>query len=295
VQPLIEHPLELAGFETRGLELEGDGAPILFLHGFGDSADTWRWVLDLLARENRRALALDMPGFGTCSPLDDDEPILDQLDAFGRAALGYLAPGGGAIVCGNSLGGCAALRLAEAPELGLAGIVPIAPAGLDMARWIGLIERELGLRLMLTAPVPDIAVRTVVAEVYKRLAFRHPNRVAAGAISTFAGHLGSRATVSRVLASGRRLVPELREPFELDRISCPVLLVWGEKDVMVFQTGAEDVLEAAPEARLELIEDCGHCPQLECPERIVELLLDFPPAPARRPERRRQRRAGSTA
>jgi pimeloyl-ACP methyl ester carboxylesterase len=74
-----------------------------------------------------------------------------------------------------------------------------------------------------------------------------------------------------------------------------VLLVWGEKDVMVFQTGAEDVLEAAPEARLELIEDCGHCPQLECPERIVELLLDFPPAPARRPERRRQRRAGSTA
>jgi len=294
VQPLIEHPLELAGFETRGLELEGDGAPILFLHGFGDSADTWRWVLDLLARENRRALALDMPGFGTCSPLDDDEPILDQLDAFGRAALEYLAPAGGAIVCGNSLGGCAALRLAEAPELGLAGVVPIAPAGLDMARWIGLIERELGLRIALTAPVPDRAVRAVVAQVYKRLAFRHPGRVDPGAISTFAGHLSSRATASRVLASGRRLVPELRDPFRLDRISCPVLLVWGDKDVMVFQTGAEAVLEAAPEARLELIEDCGHCPQLERPERIVELLLEFPSPPPPRGKRAR-RTARSTA
>ena len=68
-----------------------------------------------------------------------------------------------------------------------------------------------------------------------------------------------------------------------------MLLVWGENDLLVFQTGAEDVLEAAPEARLELIEDCGHCPQLECPDRIVELLLGFPPEPAKR------RRARSTA
>lgn len=275
MQPLIEHPLELAGFETRALELEGDGPPILFLHGFADSADTWRWVLNLLAREDRRALALDMPGFGTCSPLRDEEPILDQLDAFGRAALEYLAPDGGAIVCGNSLGGCVALRLSEDADLRLEGVMPIAPAGLDMARWIGIIERELGARLVLSAPVPDLAVRTVVAEVYKRLAFQHPEHVDPRAIRTFAGHLQSRTTASRVLASARRLLPELREPFRLELISCPVLLVWGEKDRMVFQTGAEDVLDAASEARLELVEDCGHCPQLECPERISELVLEF--------------------
>ena len=153
-QPLVEHPLELAGFDTRALELEGEGPPLLLLHGFADSADTWRWALDRLARENRRALALDQPGFGTCAPLREDEPILDQLGAFSRAALEYLAPDGGAVVCGNSLGGCVALRLSEDPELGLAGVVPIAPAGLDMARWVGLIERELGLRIVLSAPVP---------------------------------------------------------------------------------------------------------------------------------------------
>ncbi|MEX2253613.1 MAG: alpha/beta hydrolase [Thermoleophilaceae bacterium] len=290
MQPLIEHPLELAGFETRALELEGDGPPVLLLHGFADSADTWRWVLDLLARENRGALALDMPGFGTCSPLREEEPILDQLDAFGRAALEYLARdrgasswrphSGGAVVCGNSLGGCVALRLSEDPDLGLAGIMPIAPAGLDMARWLRIIEQELGVRLVLAAPVPEVVVRTVIAEVYKRLAFRHPNRVDRRAIRTFASHLQSRATASRVLQSGRRVVPELRDPFRLERISCPVLLVWGEDDVMVFQTGAERVLEATPDARLELIEDCGHCPQLECPDPIAELLLEFSPVPA---------------
>jgi len=89
-------------------------------------------------------------------------------------------------------------------------------------------------------------------------------------------------------------VPELRDPFRLDRISCPVLLVWGENDVMVFQTGADEVIAAVAEARLELIEDCGHCPQLERPERIVELLLEFPPPPPPR-GKRAPRTARSTA
>ena len=63
---------------------------------------------------------------------------------------------------------------------------------------------------------------------------------------------------------------------------------------MVFQTGAQDVLEAAPEAWLELIEDCGHCPQLERPDRIAELLLEFPSPPPPRSKRAR-RTARSTA
>jgi pimeloyl-ACP methyl ester carboxylesterase len=52
--------------------------------------------------------------------------------------------------------------------------------------------------------------------------------------------------------------------------------VWGEDDLMVFRTGADRVLEAVKESGLEVLEDCGHCPQLECPDQVMELLLDFP-------------------
>src|SRR3954468_16633266 len=75
VQPLFEHRLELAGFETRALELEGEGPPLLLLHGWADSADTWRLLLDRLGRDDRRAVALDMPGFGTAPPPSPDEPL----------------------------------------------------------------------------------------------------------------------------------------------------------------------------------------------------------------------------
>jgi pimeloyl-ACP methyl ester carboxylesterase len=283
VQPLFEHRLRLAGFETRALELEGEGPPLVLLHGWADSADTWRLVLDRIGRDDRRALALDLPGFGTCSPPSEDRPLLEQFDEFCDAAVRYLAPEGGAVIVGNSLGGCLALRASGREELGLAAVVPVAPAGLDMARWFVLVERDPVVRWLLASPVPlpGPVVRAAVAETYKRLAFRRPGAVDPRVISTFASHLSRKDTAARVLSLGRRLLPELRDCFELDRISCPVLLVWGRNDLLVFQTGAERVLEAAPEARLEVIDDCGHCPQLECPERLHDLLLDFTAQEAR--------------
>jgi pimeloyl-ACP methyl ester carboxylesterase len=278
MQPLFEHRLTLAGYETRALELEGDGPPLVLLHGYSDSADTWRLVLHHLGRLGRSALAVDLPGFGTADPLRPGEPVLAQLDAFARAAVEEAAPGGGAVVVGNSLGGCTALRLAEQEDLGLAGVVPVAPAGLDMARWFVLLERDPIVRWLLAAPVPlpGGVVKRAVSEIYRRVAFHKPGGVDPKVFATFASHVATRELAARALDTGHRLLPELREPFDLDRISCPVLLVWGRHDAMVFQTGAERVLETLPDSALEVVEDCGHCPQIEAPERLVDLLVDFP-------------------
>jgi len=81
--------------------------------------------------------------------------------------------------------------------------------------------------------------------------------------------------VGRLLASGRRLRTELREPFHLDRVSCPVLVVWGERDRMVSPTGADRLLEGLADVDVEVIEGCGHCPQIEEPEQVVTLLEEF--------------------
>ncbi len=282
IQPLFEHRLTLAGYETRVLELEGDGVPILMFHGYADSADTWRHSLARLARRGRRAIAVDLPGFGTADRLDD-ELILPQLDEFAIAAVRYLSgrPRQPVLVVGNSLGGCLCMRLAERHGDELAGVVAVAPAGLEMSPLLYLVQRDPLLRslLALPTPVPSAVLRSAIARLYVRLAFASPATIDPGVVSTFTWHHRHRASVARYLDTAHRLIPELRDPFKLERIANPLLLVWGDRDRLVFHRGAEQVLTAVPGARLELLRGIGHCPQVEAPDRFVEVLLEFSPTP----------------
>jgi pimeloyl-ACP methyl ester carboxylesterase len=287
MEPLFEHRMEFAGFETRVLELEGRGEPIVLLHGWSDSADTWRCLLARLGREERRAVAVDLPGFGAADPLAAG-PMLPQLDAFGAAVLAYAGAGAkrggrrravGGIVVGNSLGGCVALRLAEREPERVARVVALAPAGLDMARWLALIEHDQLLRVLVHAPVPFPAriVQGAVARVYRSLAFADPGAVEPGVARAFAKHHPDRAALVRMLASGRRMLPELHDPFDFERIRCRVQLVWGDGDRLAFHRGAQRLLAAVPGSTLELLERCGHSPHIEQPERVLELLLEHRP------------------
>src|SRR4051794_28091888 len=87
MQPLVEHRESFGGYATRVLELEGEGPPLVLLHGYADSADTWRAVLAELGRRDRRALAVDLPGFARADRLRRDEPVLPQLDRFTAAVV----------------------------------------------------------------------------------------------------------------------------------------------------------------------------------------------------------------
>jgi pimeloyl-ACP methyl ester carboxylesterase len=279
MEPLFEHQLDVAGQRTRALELEGDGPGILLLHGWGDSADTWRPLLAELGRHERRALAVDLPGFGRASKLATG-PILPQLDGFATALVQDWTLDEPLVVAGNSLGGAVALRLAEqGDDLPLAGVVPVAPAGLEMPGWFDLVERDPIVRrlLQIPIPVPAALVRSLVGGAYKQLAFSRPGVAQRQVVDAFAAHHSSRAGVAALLANGRRLIPELAEaPFDLTAIGCPVLLVWGTRDRMVPHSGARVVLDALPGTKVELIEGCGHCPQIEATDRLLELLIGFP-------------------
>jgi pimeloyl-ACP methyl ester carboxylesterase len=280
MQELLEHRLHVGGHRTRALELAGDGPGILLLHGWGDSADTWRALLGELAWHGRRALAVDLPGFGHASRLAHG-PILPQLDAFAAALVEDWGAGEPVVLAGNSLGGAVALRAGERADLPLTGVVPVAPAGLELPGWFDLVERDPIVRrlLQIPIPVPAMLVRTLVGSAYRQLAFASPDVAQREVVQAFSAHHGSRARVAALLDNGRRLIPELAEaPFDLAAVECPVLLVWGTRDHMVPHSGARVVLDALPGTRVELIEGCGHSPHIEATDRLLELLLAFPAA-----------------
>jgi pimeloyl-ACP methyl ester carboxylesterase len=272
-----ESRLELAGFSTRMLELPGAGrSPLLLLHGFSDSADTWRTVMARLGDRGLGATALDLPGFGEAGRLARDQPILPQLDRFAHAAINHLASESGAdvVVAGNSLGGCVALRAAQRENNPIAAIVPIAPAGLDLAGWISIVEGAWAVQTVLRSPLPlpEVAVRELLGRAYRQLASAHPGQVDPEVVANFTRHVRSKRDVVRLLGIARRLRPEIADPFQLGWIRCPVSVIWGEKDRMVSPAGAQRILDEVPHATLELLPDCGHCPQVECSDLVADTL-----------------------
>jgi pimeloyl-ACP methyl ester carboxylesterase len=278
--------VELGGVRTRALEVAGAGPALVLLHGYSDSADTWRPVLRRLAARGRRAVALDLPGFGRAARRLPG-PMLPQVDRFVAAAVReYAAGAAGAqppVVVGNSLGAVAALRAAQSRRLPLAGVVPICPAGLGHQPWVDLAAREPVVHRILTSrlPVPMSAVRRAVYLAFLALAVVDRSRVDTSVVAAYAAQYRHRDDLAGFVRDARSLLVELRDAYELERIERPVLVVWGAGDRLVPPAGARRVLEAVPSSRLVTLEGCGHCPQLEAPDRIADLVADFADGVAR--------------
>jgi pimeloyl-ACP methyl ester carboxylesterase len=121
-------------------------------------------------------------------------------------------------------------------------------------------------------------VRAAVGEAYRQLAFARPRAAPAAVVSSFTSHHRRRADAARFLKVGRRLLPELHGCFELERIEAPVLLVWGDRDRMVTHRGSRHLVEALghrDDFAYELYQGCGHCPQVEMPERLTASVVAF--------------------
>ena len=64
-------------------------------------------------------------------------------------------------------------------------------------------------------------------------------------------------------------------PHLLKCVKVPALIAWGDKDKVVPTTTANRYLAALPNAKLEVFKDCGHCVDLEQPERLAEVVVPF--------------------
>jgi len=77
------------------------------------------------------------------------------------------------------------------------------------------------------------------------------------------------------LAQQRAIMARIDSRPRLGEIAVPTLLVWGEKDGITSRAHHDELLEAIPGARLEVIAGAGHLPTVEAPEAVVPLLDAF--------------------
>lgn len=273
---LEEQRIEVAGAPTRYLAA-GEGPPLLLLHGVGENALAWRWVIPALARTHR-VYAPDLPGSGeSAKPFADYSPAF--FARFAAAFLDTLSIDGAA-VAGNSLGGLVALRLAlDEPERVTAlGLVSSAGLGRKASyalrslalpgygrlavlwgkRRPGAAQRALGRAALIFAR-PWRAPRSWLREQYR--------------LARVPGFLESQlATVrAQVGLKGQREVLLDR----LGQVRAPTVIIWGQHDRVLPVSQGREAARLLPRGSLELIPDCGHSPQVERPERFVKSLGAF--------------------
>jgi pimeloyl-ACP methyl ester carboxylesterase len=277
---VTERFVEIAGVPTRTLEVEGEGPAILLLHGFTDSADSWRPVLAELHASSRRAVAVDMPGSGHAPAVV--HPVLQSLDAFAAAFVRRYAGAVGAVLAGNSLGGLVTLRAAARGDLPLLGVAGLGPAGLayhrrleGLSRW--LMRLDPILRIFDRIPVPTWLLRRGLRALYSRRLAR--GRGAAELAEYYASHVAGQRDLGRIrrdLIALSSTEERFLDPDTLRGIDVPVLLIWGDADHLANIDGAPLLLETVADSRLVVLEDCGHCPQVESPVVTAQLLADLP-------------------
>jgi pimeloyl-ACP methyl ester carboxylesterase len=287
--PPTEHLVEFAGIRSRLLDVAGRGPTILLLHGLTDSADSWRPVLAELAARDRHAVAVDLPGHGRAEPLG--RPAFAAIDRFTDALIDRYATEGPVVLVGNSLGGLAALRAATRPERPLLAVAGLGPAGLAYhrrtERIVGWARRlDPAFRVADRIPLPPPLIRWLMAGLYQyRLAEGAADR---STLRRYASHYRDRRDLARRRADLVEIsgAPEALE-VELERIRVPVLLVWGRRDRLVDIHGAATLVATVPDSRLVIV-DAGHCPQIQIPAQIADLLDDLPNLAPREPAERQE-------
>jgi pimeloyl-ACP methyl ester carboxylesterase len=124
--------------------------------------------------------------------------------------------------------------------------------------------------------VPGFLVRSIAEYIVPRLLYADHEVAAAEHVRRFTSLFPDYQTATNRLDQARQLIAELAEAYDgLDRIEVPLLVVACGKDPLVSAAAGRRLHSLVPHSRLLVREDWGHCPQLDDPSAIAELLSYF--------------------
>jgi pimeloyl-ACP methyl ester carboxylesterase len=242
---------------------EGQGLPLVLLHGTSSSLHTWDdWVLRL--KERRRIVRLDLPGYGLTGPAPDADYTPARLARVVVKLLDKLSIER-ADVAGNSLGGRVALTMALDQRARVERLILVAASGLSGQRppsVFRLAQSSLG-GAVLRWVTPRFLVRANTKQVYGDL-----SRLREDVVDRYydvARRAGNRqALIDRFQAAAP---PALDA--RLKELHLPTLILWGGRDTWIPPSFGERFARGIAGAQLIVYPDAGHVPMEELPAQTA--------------------------
>ncbi len=259
------------------VDVQGEGDPVLLIHGFGASGFTWRHWTGSLANHHQ-AHVVDLKGFGAApKPRDGAYSPFDQTKLLTEYVLANALES--VTLVGHSLGGGIAMltmlhlaRAGAAERVSRIVVVSGAVYPQSIPFFISLCRIPLIAPLAFALTPLGFLMRRVLSEVYA-----DDSAITAQAIEGYAAPLRDARCRYATIETARQIVPPEVETWT-DRyptIEVPTLLIHGEEDVVVPSSVARRLVTHLPDARLEMLSGCGHVPPEERPQESLDLVLRF--------------------
>ena len=267
--------IKVGNLNTRYWALGDKGTPVILIHGLGASADIWMYNVEALARQHR-VYVPDLIGFGrsdkpgpSFSPFDYTSFLDDFMNLLKIERVSLM---------GQSLGGGIALHYALQFPQKMNKLVLVGSAGLGK-------EVIWTLRLMslpLLGELFSYPSRKGV-EIFFKLAVRNRALVTKEFVELYydifsrPGFQKFFLMILRQIVDIRGAREEILDPImnNLNKIAQPVLIIWGEKDGVLPIKHGYLGKEKLPNAKLKIMEGCGHIPFFEKSDEFNELVLKF--------------------
>jgi pimeloyl-ACP methyl ester carboxylesterase len=242
---------------------EGEGLPLVFIHGFPLSRGAWSRQVEAF-KPRHRVIAPDLRGFGdsgTTAGIVSMRRFAEDL----HALLQHLDTGP-VILAGHSMGGYVALAFAHAYPKSLRGLLLVGTkAGTDSSE-AAAARHKLAEQVRLEGP-------SVVVEAMapKMLAAGHADAAMAAEVRGFMKDASTEGIIGSLLGMAER--PDESDHLELIRV--PTLVIAGADDAVIPPSESEAMAKAIPEAHLELIPAAGHLVAYEQPLAFNEAVRNW--------------------
>jgi pimeloyl-ACP methyl ester carboxylesterase len=246
--------------------------PLVLIHGFSGIPAMWDPVVPAL-QERFEVRTLGLAGHHGCAALKDGIEV--SASALFDAWEGDLDDAGfeTAHICGNSLGGWAALELAKRGRA--RSCVALSPAG----GWEPGTKAEKRLQRLFTRLYKSsqwadkraerLFLRPGVRKLAFRDAFEHGERMT----PRQAAELLHGAAQCPIYWDLFNAIVRDGPPSDFDGIECPTTIVWGSKDrILTLKDYSERVRRMVPDAEWVVLDGAGHSPMIDEPERIVSII-----------------------
>ncbi|MFN8283208.1 MAG: alpha/beta hydrolase [Chitinophagales bacterium] len=241
-------------------KIEGEGKPVVLIHGTGAALQTWDGWTDSL-KKYYKVVRIDMPAFGITGPRKDNDysskMYVDFLDKFlTKIGIDTFA------LAGNSLGGEIAWKYTYTHPEKVSKLILLDPAGfytkekgngaiifkLAKIKWLAALMSKMDTKIIVNQTLKDVyfddtKITAAKKQLYYDMSLREGNRESFSA---------------RVQQIGKELI------LDISKIKTPTLTIWGKQDELLDISLIENFKKIANNKIIEY-DNCGHSPQEEIP------------------------------